>query len=128
MTAYHVLYEAYISLDKHDAAVEYGTECLLIATNEETGNKKDEMFAHLLLGKIYLHSLQLSSSSLHINEGLHIAEELKHDEAKEKFTEVLAGFYNIVGMREKADTYDPFEVTTCSEKYLIDDLEQAKKT
>jgi hypothetical protein len=98
MEAYDVLYEAYISLNKHDEGVEYGKESLHIA--KETGNKKDEMLAHLLLGQIYLYSMQLSSSSLHINEGLEIAGELKHDEAKQKFTELLVLFYGYVGMEE----------------------------
>jgi tetratricopeptide (TPR) repeat protein len=126
MEAYDVLYNAYTSFKKYDDGVEYGKESLHIA--KETGNKKDEMFAHLLLGKIYLRTRQLSSSFLHINEGLNIAEELKHDEAKEKFTKELAGFYIFVGMHENADKCDLFEVTTCSEKDLVDDLEQAKKT
>jgi hypothetical protein len=91
MKAYEVLYEAYLFLNKHDDAVKYGKESLRIA--KETGNKKDEMLAHLLLGDIYLHSMQLSDCSFHLKEGLEIAGELKDDEAKQKFTEILVLFY-----------------------------------
>jgi hypothetical protein len=132
MEAYEVLYNAYISLDKHDDAVEYGKKCLHIA--KEAGNKKDEMFAHLLLGKIYLCSTQLNIGFLHIKEGLNIAEELKHDEAKREFTEIRVVFYGFVGMHEKVDTYDvPVinkvkDAATCSEKDLLDAVEQAMKT
>jgi tetratricopeptide (TPR) repeat protein len=119
-------------LEKNDDAPFYGKRILDIA--KKTGDEQTAMYAHLILGQTYATLYHLSSFSFHANEGMNLAEKLKDDNAKKKFTELLFKFYLFVGMHEKANTYNTplykelHDVPTSPEQDLVDALEQAKKT
>jgi CHAT domain-containing protein/tetratricopeptide (TPR) repeat protein len=129
--AFSTLVNSYQSSNNKDDALLYGKE--LLDTAKETGDKQTEMRGHLFFAHIYASLCHYGALSLHINEGIKIADELKDNQAKRKFVDLSDYLRVMVGMSE-VSAFDGSlckeltEVPTCREKDLQETLTQARRT